>query len=348
MDAKKIKSMLSDRDIFSLLEDINAEPQEMGSDIVCKTVCHCGDSHKLYYYRDTKSFHCYTSCGHMDVFTLVEKVNNIEFAESVRYIMKKFNIEDDSNAFEDSYMVDNPSDYFRMQMKPIEFPKIKVLNSGLLECYYRLSHISWINDGISPRSIKKYGVRYSIIDNKIIIPHTDKDNNLIGVRSRNLDRELVNSGKKYMPIFHDGEILKHPTGANLYGMGENKDNIDKLKVAILFESEKSVLQLDTMLPNMSIGLCVSGSSLTECQLELLKERDIDEVIIATDKEFYEVGDDYEMVYAQKIINVFANKLKPFFRVSVLWDTMGLLDRKDSPTDKGLEVFKKLMDSRIYL
>lgn len=348
MDAKKVKSMLSDRDVYSLLEDLNAEPMVTDNVWTCKTICHCGDSHKLYYYRETKNFHCYTSCGSMDIFSLVEKVLEVEFYESVRYIMNKFNIEDDSDAISVYNVVDNPSDYFRNQMRTVDFPKIKILSDNILNCYYNMPHISWLKDGISVRSMMKYNIGYSILDNKIIIPHKDKKGNLIGVRSRNLNKDLVESGKKYMPIFHNGRVLKHPTGANLYGLYENKESIEKYRTAILFESEKSVLQLDTMLPDMSIGLCVSGSSLTDLQLELLKDLEIDEVIIATDKEFDEKGDILELAYAKKIRSVFGNRLTPFYRVSVLWDMFGVLDKKDSPTDKGLDIFKKLMDNRIYL
>jgi hypothetical protein len=74
--------------------------------------------------------------------------------------------------------------------------------------------------------------------------------------------------------------------------------------------------------------------------------DIDEVIIAMDKEFSEIGSQEEKFYAEKIKNVFIDKLKPYFRISVIWDLNNLLDEKDSPTDKGKEVFKSLFENRI--
>ena len=140
----------------------------------------------------------------------------------------------------------------------------------------------------------KYNIRYSIVDNQIIIPHYDEYGNLIGVRGRNLNKDKVDEGKKYMPIFYEGKVLKHLTGANLYGLDKNKEMIEKHKTMILFESEKSVLQLDSMMPDHSIGVCVSGSSLTQYQLELIKKLSIDEVIIGVDKEFENTicGKDY--------------------------------------------------------
>jgi len=194
--------------------------------------------------------------------------------------------------------------------------------------------------------MKKFGIKYSILSNQIIIPHHDIDGNLIGVRARNLNEELVDDGKKYMPVYYKNEVLKHPTGAALYGLNLTRKDIERYKTIILFESEKSVLQLDTMLPDMSIGVCISGSSLTYHQLDILKKLDIEEVVVALDKEFTEIGSQEEKFYAEKVKNVFLDKLTPYYRVSVIWDTDNLLGEKESPTDRGLDTFKKLFENRL--
>jgi len=224
----------------------------------------------------------------------------------------------------------------------------KPLDKNILNDYYNYYHKSWIDNGISVKTMKKFNIRFNILDNQIVIPHFDKYNNLIGVRARNLNDYMVAEGKKYMPIYHDGKVLKHLTGANLYGLSTNEKNIKSIKKVILFESEKGVMQLDTMWPEASIGICLSGSALTNRQLTILKQYDINEVIIGVDKEFEEIGDDKEKIYAKKIEKIFVDKLKPYFSVSVLWDTKNLLKYKDSPTDEGLEVFNELFKNRINL
>ena len=103
-----------------------------------------------------------------------------------------------------------------------------------------------------------------------------------------------------------------------------------------------------MYPDCNIGVCVSGSSFSDRQLEILKQMDIEEVIIAFDKEFNNIGDESEKYYAKKIKDTVASKLKAYYSVSVLWDTKGLLDKQDSPTDKGKEVFDTLMKERISI
>ena len=251
MDSQRIKQMLSDRDVWQLLVDLGAEPIAGGNIYTCKTVCHHGDKMKLYYHRDTKSFRCYTgACGSMDIFSLVQNHFDIEFYAALIYVANKFGIVDDGESFIDkSNKIENPGAIFERKLKRAVFPEIEILDDKILnDFYFEYFHKSWIDEGISISAMNKFGISYSIEDNQIIIPHRDKNGNLIGVRARNLNKNLVDQGKKYMPIYNSGKVLKHPTGANLYGMDLNKHKIDELKCAILFESEKSVLQLESFYP----------------------------------------------------------------------------------------------------
>ena len=84
--------------------------------------------------------------------------------------------------------------------------------------------------------MKQYNIKYSIEQNKIIIPHYDINNNLIGIRGRALNEEDLSIGK-YMPVQIEGTIYSHPLMYNLYGLNIVKDNIKKYKMAIVAESE---------------------------------------------------------------------------------------------------------------
>lgn len=349
MDAKRVLEMLSDGDIFDLLSDLDAEPIDKGNAYECRTVCHGGHKHKLIIYKDSKQSHCYTNCGQMSLFDLIAKVKNCEFIDALRFIVKRFNLrEDDHTEGFNFYQVENPGDLYRQKTQKILMPEFEKLDTEILDYFYPYYHKLWIEDGISIRTMKKYGIKFDIMNNQIIIPHYDEDGALIGIRGRNLNKEMVDEGKKYMPIFYDGKVLKHLTGANLYGLNMNKKMIEEYGVAILFESEKSVLQLDSMLPDQSVGLCISGSSLTNYQLEILKKMNIREIVIGVDKEFVDPYSEKAKIYAKKIEKVFRDKLAPYFTVSIMWDTENLLNEKDSPTDQGLSVFNELFKNRIYI
>ena len=350
MDANTLKKQLSENDLLSILEHIGAEPYLEGNAIVCRTICHNGSNegkHKLYYYIESATFHCFTDhCGNMDIYGLIGRVLGKEFFDSYMFVLSYFGYEYDGDQIDYSEKLDM-SFFKRFETKKIntQLPKIE---DSILNIFHNMYHISWIKDGISKRSMNKFNIKLSITDEQIIIPHYDMDNNLVGIRCRNLKQDVVERGMKYMPIRHGGVVYNHPTGSVLYGLNINKEDINRTGKVILFESEKSVLQLDTMYPDCNIGVCVSGSSFSDRQLEILKKMDIEEVVIAFDKEFNNIGDESEKYYAKKIQDTVANKLLPYFSVSVIWDTKGLLNKQDSPTDKGKEVFDTLMKERISI
>ena len=56
MNADKIIGMLSDNDIWQLLEDLNANPKDSGNIFEFQTVCHHGHSRKLVFFKDSRMF----------------------------------------------------------------------------------------------------------------------------------------------------------------------------------------------------------------------------------------------------------------------------------------------------
>ena len=80
----EIKEKLTIEDVFELVNALGGEPiwDKGRTSFISKTICHnhIGEgSHKLYYYSNTKLFHCYTDCSPatFDIFELVKKVKSI-------------------------------------------------------------------------------------------------------------------------------------------------------------------------------------------------------------------------------------------------------------------------------
>ena len=351
MDANEFIQTLNDRDIYSLLEHLGGNPKETNKGLDSSTICHNHDGtgkHNLRYFSESHSFTCFSSCGTMSIYDLVSKVLELDFYNSFKYVLSFFNQSIyDMSYKQKSYEDDIDLSFFNREFK-VESNKLKELSPKVLNPYYDMYYQGWIDEGISIKTMQKYNIKTSIIDEQIIIPHYDEDNRLVGVRCRNLNKRLVDDGKKYMPVFQGGDMLNHSTGSVLYGLNFNKDMINKRRKIILFESEKSVMKLDSYIPDMSIGVCLSGSNLTNKQVDIIKSLNVSEVIVALDREFNSIGDDEEKYFARKIEETFLNKLSVFANVSVIWDTKGLLNRSDSPIDKGLEVFKELLNDRIIL
>lgn len=353
MNAKELKEKLTVEHILELMVDFDTEPRFGRSDneLIFRTVCHGGDSHKLYFYKNTMNFHCYTHCGSMDILQLVQNIMGLDLPQAINYIADRFGFKhtefhygfgEQTTDLEDWNIIKS---YKTKQTKVESWKEFKVINENVLNNFYNYYHKSFLLDGISKKTMDKFEIKFDVLNNRIIIPHRYTNGDLIAIRCRNLEEHLVNTGRKYMPIVLDGKTLSAPTGQYFYGLFQNIENIKKTKRVILVESEKAVMQFETMYPNNNIALALSSSNLSQYQIDILKDLGVEEVIIALDKEYEKSGTREEMVYALKVDKSLVSKLS-LFNVSVIWDFSGLINKKDSPLDRGKEVFNKLYNNRI--
>ena len=212
--------------------------------------------------------------------------------------------------------------------------------------------LSWIEeDGITHEVMDVYEIGYCAYQERITIPHRDQDSNLIGIRGRANSDDAMMFGK-YTPLLTgstSGKVCySHNLGDNLYGLHLNKDCIKRKRKVLLLESEKAVMQMASFFGvENNYALAVCGSNLTKRQIELLLELRPLEIIVGLDKQFKEMDDDECKQWEKKIVEKFIKPLSPYCKVSVLWDTDNLLDYKDSPCDKGKQVFLKLMEDRQF-
>lgn len=347
---KNLKDRISYEDVYLLLEDLGAEPRDFGNHIEALTICHDGDSHKLYYYRDSQGFICYTHDGNFDIIGLMQKVKSINFGEAVQWLKNRFGflnpVFGTFNQTNETQKEEDLNPLNSIKNKNIEYQALKKYNDAILNDFYKIPHISWIKENISSNSMNKYEISYNLDNNQIVIPHRDKNNELVGIRVRNLNKSALDRGLKYSPIWHKGIEYKYPTGMNLYGLNNNKDIIKSSKQIILFEAEKSVIKMDSMY-GCANAVALNGTMLSDYQIKLIDELNVDEVIIAVDKDFHDIHSEEAKKYAKKIYSIF-KKLKNRYTVSIIWDRENLLEYKMSPVDKDKTTFEKLMNRRIYL
>ena len=347
MDYEEIISNLDVDSVISMMEKLGADRHsDRGAYVVFPTICHNIDaseaSMKLYFYKDTKLFVCYTECGNMSIFKFLKHYYETRQIEYDWY-QDIYEVVRDCSNFKgvDGFVVEKYKslrDRYEVKRKEKELPQYM---PHVLDCFVQTYPQEWLDDGISKKTMDRFNISYSISQNKIIIPHYDILGRLVGIRGRALnDWEVENIGK-YAPIQVEGIWYKHPLSMNLYGLNRTYMDIRRNGVCYLFESEKSVLQMDGFsIPNCSAAVC--GSNFNKYQLNILmKFCAPSEIVICFDKE--ELPG--EEKYFNKLWNI-CQKYKQYCNFSFIYDREGLLNLKDSPTDKGEEVFLQLLKKRV--
>lgn len=362
---QNIKQKLSIDDIRRIVSFYGGDViNQTKSSFMCDTICHNkpkeSSSHKMYFYSGTNLFHCYTECSDsFDIFELliriykIQKHEDLSVGESVRLVLKFFDIEvdfiqritgtmDDDLTLLDKYL----SLLTTVEIAPKEY---EIFDDSILTNLKFVSPVDWVNEGISTQVMNRYGIKYYGTDHKIVIPHYDLDDNLVGIRGRALVMEDAERYGKYMPLIVNNTMYNHALSNHLYALNLNYETIKKAQFVFLYEGEKSVMLHESLYGkrnNNSTAVC--GRNLSIYQIELLKMiPNLREIVIAYDKQFEEPGTP-EFDRDVETLTKISNKLSTDFTVSVMFDKQGLLDYKDAPIDKGIEVFQELFNNRLIM
>jgi hypothetical protein len=153
---------------------------------------------------------------------------------------------------------------------------------------------------------------------------------------------------KYRPMKVNREMYNHPLGMNLYNLNNSFDKIKLMKKAIIFEGEKSCLLYQSYFGlenDISVACC--GSSVSSYQIQMLMEAGAEEIIIAFDRQFKEIGDD-EFKHLKTNLMRLRDKYKNFVLISFIFDKNMITGYKSSPIDEGPDKFLQLFKERIVL
>lgn len=362
-DKLEVKKSLSLDNIFELLTEWGGDPEYTEFGLLSATICHNepGEgSRKLYYYTNSSLFQCYTGCGSFDIFELAIKVfqiqNDIEMDlnDAVRYIAVKFGITSMSDPEEEIYKTEDwkiLKTYDRIQEIELKdyHVELKEYNNDILSnMNYDIKITPWLQEDITQEVLNKAKIGYFLGGDQITIPHFDSKDRFIGLRGRTMCDEEAEVFGKYRPIRCNQQLYNHPLGMNLYGYNWNKNAIKIMRKAIIFESEKSVLKYASYFGwdnNISTACC--GSHISNYQIQLLLDLNVDEIIIAMDRQFKEIGDDEWKHLTDNLTKIF-NRYKNYTTISFIFDKEMITGYKSSPIDEGKEKFLKLFKERVTL
>ena len=269
-----------------------------------------------------------------DLISLIQATKKISFIEAVKYLHNILDLPFEFKKKEEKKKQKfDPLAVFKKIKDKNKYGKVNVddihvLDDKLIDDYIPMLHIDWAREGIMPWTREKFKLAYSYRHKRVIIPMRYwLTGELLGFNQRTTVENYKEFGiKKYFIT------PTYPKYANLYGLYENYDGIQKARHVVIYEAEKSVLKRDSL--NDPTGVALSGHSMSEEQARILIGLDA-EVVIALDK-------DIDINEVRHVCEKFYN-IKP---VSYIYDEWDLLDEKDSPVDKGNKIFEFLFNHRI--
>lgn len=368
---QEVLDKITEEEILNIIYEITKEKpfKIKEKEIWFSTVCHGGDSHKLCYFRESKDFYCYTNCGKMNLFSFIMNIRNCSFKEALSFLgarvglRKRQGISSNISPFlkEEQSFLERRKKNRQGTSKIFKANPIPIIEDSILNYFEPVYYLGWIEEGITIETMQKYNIRWYEARKHIIIPHYNIYGQLVGIRRRTLNEEEIPYGK-YMPESvwdkYDGSVeFAHSLGLNLYGLNHTKKAIKQSKTVIVVEGEKSVLLSDSYFGDNSIAIATCGFTISNWQRDILLKLGIDEIVIAFDKDFNPLDfegkeeqlkntNEYKKYerFCDRLINI-GEKFAPYCKVTIIWDRENLLDIKDSPFDKGKEIFERLYKER---
>ena len=367
IDKDYLLEIITEENILNILANYNIYPylnKIKENEIWFETVCHGGSSHKLCYFRDSKTFYCYTNCGFMNIFSFLIKIINGSFSDVLKLIAKELGI-NNRQGFTKNYNSETRKEFSTInkylsirRKKPKELIHLPKINNPNIMNYFEnnIFYQGWIDEGISIPTMQKFGISWYESQKSIIIPHKNIYGEIVGIRRRSLQEK--DKDNKYMPLILEGEIYSHSLNMNFYGLWEHLNAIKRFKKVVIVESEKSCMLAQEYYGDNAFVIATCGFNISNWHRDVLLKLGIKEVILGFDKDFnilefdeYNENDPEYLKFTRYInrINSLAQKFTSFFTTYVLWDTDSkLLNKKDSPFDQGKEVLEYLMKNKIEI
>ncbi len=199
----------------------------------------------------------------------------------------------------------------------------------ILEWYGVVPYYQWYKEGLNISTQKYFQVGIDVNSERITFPIHNKDGELIGVKGRYCGKNKEIEDKyKYLYLVPCNKSIE------FFNLHRALPYIKKMKEVIVVEGGKTTMYLKQWgYPN---AISIEGDSLSDVQVHLLKELGLDiKYIFAFDKD-----------KDTKFVKNEVSKLKGRLKFGI-FDIDDLLEDKDSPTDKGKEVWETLYHNNIY-
>lgn len=343
MTSQQLKEFIqTENKIELILEDIGCHSIKFHPDKDYFTACQPdGDNplgvivkNNLYlnYYSYSRNTHIEDG---KDLFALVQETKKITFAETMKYLhnllglkytFKKEEPKDDKPKYDPLAIFKKAAS--KKKCRNVLDCTFEALDESVLTDLVPMIHIDLFRYGITPRTIKKFGLAYSYKFKRTIMPYRYwATGELMGYTGRTSveNHELFDIPKYYISKSMNKSIT-------LYGLYENYESIQKAGYVVIYESEKSTLRRHSLFDET--GVSIAGHSLSDEQIAILIGLNVDIIIsMDTDVDLQEIRHMCHKFY--RIRNVYYT-----------YDKHHVLPDKSSIVDASDKVFRYFMKFKI--
>jgi DNA primase len=268
-----------------------------------------------------------------DIISLTQYNKKCSFVDAVKYLHNILGLELTPYKKEEKKEEPDPLAVFENAINRhraiVDVSEIQAISEEAINDYVPLLYIDWLREGIMPWAAKKFRLAYSYKYHRVVIPiRYWLDGTLVGFNQRTTVENYEELGiRKYFLT------ASYRKSLNLYGLWENREEIEDKKTVVICESEKSVLKRYSH----NDGTCVAlqGKKLSEEQRRIVIGLNVDEVIIALDND----------VPIEEIRYV-CEQFYHIRNVSYVKDRWNLLKHKDAPADAENKVYNFLIKHRV--
>lgn len=277
---------------------------------------------------DTLSFHCFSTNSKGNLYTLIMQRKDMNFPNALKWAA------DYAGLDKEEYDIDIQlpfGGFFQGLVREISEPEfsMKTYDKSELDEYKGFYNTMFLKDGISFESQEKFDIGYDALSNRVTIPIYSLDNKLIGIMGRYNGK--CEKEERWLPIIPCSRSLA------IYGFNENYQSIQEKGMAVIFESEKSVMQCHSF--GCNIALATSGCHISDTQAKHIKSMFLPKIILAYDEGLSEEDVIAEAEKLKMDNQIYKNQVGYIYDREHKYLPEG---SKASPSDLGKEIFVKLI------
>lgn len=275
-----------------------------------------------------------------DIFSLISYINhdkrgddiNKDLYESKKFICRELGWNEFMNGSSFEKKVDYLSKLKKMKRKTRQVPTIKpnpVINKSIMNNFILNPVKPWLDEGISYRTQLEYNVGFDLLTKRIVFPIRNRFGDIVGVKGRLIENKDVSD---FNPKYN--YLYRCNISQEWFNLDRALPSIKEKKEVIIFESEKSVMKMHSN--GIYNCLAISSSDISDVQASIICSLGYDiKIVLAydNDKDSDEISHQAEKFDKREVFAIFDNE--------------GMLGEKDSPIDKGIDVWYNLYRNKKF-